>query len=202
MTDAELQAEYQRVMRRDPGSRATCPSPEQLVQLVERTGPEEERLEILDHAMSCADCHRDLALLQGLHSAQPRQVVLKPYQWLAAASLLIVFAGGVLVTRGVLTHPANEPMRGGGANEGVSLVGAIGPVAHGQPGSLVWHSVQSTIRYDVEVLDSADRVVFSAQTPDTVMDVPALAAPAAAWWVRAELADGTDRRSGITKLTH
>jgi hypothetical protein len=201
MTDAELQAQYQRAVRRDGAARAACPSPEQLQQLVERTGPEEERVDILDHVMSCADCHAELALLQGIHAAQPRQALLRPRHWLAAASLLIAFAGGVLLTRGVLTHPATEPMRGAGETpgDGITVVGASAPVAQGQPGTLTWHALPGAVQYTVEVLDGADRVLFTRQTVDTTVAVPALAAPAA-WWVRAALADGTDHRSEIERL--
>ena len=201
MTDAELQAQYQNAIRGPGTARATCPSPEQLQQLVERTGPEEERMDVLDHVMSCADCQRELALLQGIHAAMPRQALLRPRQWLAAASLLIAFAGGVLLTRGGLTHSANEPMRGvGGVREdGIATVGASASVAQGQPGRLTWRAAPRAVQYTVEVLDGTDRVLFTTQTADTTVTVPALVAPAA-WWVRAVLADGTDRRSEIERL--
>lgn len=201
MTDAELQAHYQNALQRDGGARANCPSPEKLRQLVERTGPEEERLDVLDHVGSCAACERELALLQGIHSAQPRQVLLAPRQWLIAASLLIAFTGGVLLTRGVIWHQPNEPMRGATTSSGetIMVVGATAPVVQGQPGALTWHATQGAVQYTVEVLDAADRVLFTTQTADTTVTVPAMREPAA-WWVRATLSDGTDRRSEIVRL--
>ena len=201
MTDAELQAQYQDAIRRADAARAACPSPEQLQQLVERTGAEEERVDILDHVMSCADCHCELALLQGIHGAQPRQSLLRPRQWLVAASLLIAFAGGILVTRVGLPHSVNEPMRGVGntREDGITTVSASASVAQGRPGTLTWRAVPGAVQYTVEVLDGADRVLFTTQTADTTVAVPALAAPVA-WWVRAVLADGTDRRSEIERL--
>src|SRR3954451_7144100 len=40
------------------------PSPEAIADLVNRTGGEAERLAILDHVMSCAECRRDFDLLR------------------------------------------------------------------------------------------------------------------------------------------
>lgn len=202
MTDAELQAQYQRAVQRQGGSRLQCPSPERLQQLVNRTGPEAERLEILDHAMSCADCHQELALLQAIHAAEPRQAVLKPQQWLAAAGLLIVLAGGTLLTRGLMRRQSPEPMRGlDDASRGASVmvVAPTGAVASGHPGILAWHPVSGAVQYTVEVLDADDHAVFTSNTTDTAVTVPALTAPVA-WWVRAILPDGTDRRSAIIRL--
>jgi hypothetical protein len=202
MTDAELQAQYQRAMQRPGGPGAQCPSPEQLQRLVDRVGPEEERLETLDHAMSCPDCHRELALLHAIHAAEPRQALLKPRHWLAAASLLIVLAGGTLLSRGLVGHRSPEPMRGldnASQGEGVTVVAATAGVASGHPGALTWHRVPGAVQYSVEVLDADDHAVFTSNTADTVVAVPALTAPVA-WWVRAILPDGTDRRSAIIRL--
>lgn len=201
MTDAELQAQYQRAVERQARSRPQCPSPERLQQLVDRAGPEEERLEILDHAMSCPDCHQELALLQAIHAAQPRQTSVKPQHWLAAASLLIVLAGGTLLTRGLMGHHTAEPMRGldDGTGGGVTVVATPGGVESGRPGTLAWHRVPGAVQYTVEVLDADDRAVFTSNTTDTAVAVPALTAPVA-WWVRAILPDGTDRRSPIVRL--
>jgi hypothetical protein len=202
MTDAELQAQYQRAVQRQGGSRVQCPSPERLQQLVDRTGPEEERLEILDHVMSCPDCHQELALLRAIHAAEPRQALLKPQQWLAAAGLLIVLAGGTLLTRGLMRRESAEPMRGlddASRGAGVTVVAPNGAIASGRPGTLAWHHVAGAVQYTVEVLDADDHVVFTSSTTDTVVAVPALTAPVA-WWVRAILPDGTGRRSAIIRF--
>jgi hypothetical protein len=200
MTDAELQAQYQRAVQRQAGSRTQCPPPEQLQQLVDRVGLEEERLEILDHAMSCSDCHQELTLLHAIHAAEPRQALLKPQHWLAAAGLLIVLAGGTLVTRGLMARHPTEPMRGlDDASGGVAVVATTGALASGRPGTLAWHRVPGAVQYTVEVLDADDHAVFTSNTTDTAIAVPALTAPVA-WWVRAILPDGTDRRSPIVRL--
>jgi len=202
MTDAELQERYQEAVRREAGGRAPCPTPEQILALVERTGDEASRLETLDHAMSCEACHRDVALLQAIHAARPRQALLQPRQWLIAASLLVVLAGGALVSRGLFPSLDKEPLRGGGgagSAEGLTVIPPVGPVARGLPGTLLWHAVPGAVDYVVEVLDDHDHVVFSRQTADTSVAVPALAAPTH-WWVRAAFSDGTNRRSPMEKL--
>jgi hypothetical protein len=205
MTDAELQAHYQAAVARNGSRRsAQCASPEQLQALAERTGDEEERLEILDHVMSCAGCHGDLALLQAIHSAQPRQATLASRRWLAAATLLIVLAGGTLVGRRLTKRTSDDLTRGGlsaASGGAVSIIAPLGPVAPDGLHRLTWHATPGAVRYVVEVLDSADRVIYSVQTPDTTVPVASLNATAAAWWVRATLGDGSDRRSPMIGLS-
>lgn len=205
MTDAELQAQYQAaVAKRGSSPQAGCPSPEELRALVERTGDEESRLETLDHVMSCRACHRELALLRAIYAAQPRQTALMPRQWLAAASLLLLLGGGALVTRAFMGRSSDELTRGGGFGAASDQTIAVIAPLSGSPANglrtLVWHSVPGAVRYSVEVLDQNDRVLFVRQTPDTVVAVPALPTPPAAWWVRATLSDGSERRSAIVRL--
>jgi len=201
MKDTELQARYQAtVAARTLTSRVDCPSPEELQALVERTGDEDKRLAVLDHAMSCEPCHRDLALLHAIHAAQPRRVTLMPRQWLLAASLLIVLAGGALLSRQFGRPVADDVTRGASDAAGVLIVAPVGPVSPGQLHTLVWRSVPGTVRYTVEVLDAEGRVLYTTRTTDTLVGVPQLSGVPAASWVRADLRDGTDRRSPIVSL--
>jgi len=198
MTDAALQEQYQKSIRQRDRARATCVAPEQLQQLVERSGSEEERLEILDHVMACPECHRELTLLHAIHAAQPRVVSLTPRQWLAAASLLIALGGGALLSRGLLNSSGDDLIRGD-RTRAVTLLAPRGQVAEGGPGTLVWRQVPGAVQYVVEVLDTSNRVLLTKQTADTSVSVPPLAAPTL-WWVRATLSDGSDRRSPIVRL--
>jgi hypothetical protein len=203
MTDAELQAQYQAAVAQRLPSRARCPSPEQLQALVEQSGAEEDRLETLDHAMSCSACHRELTLLQAIHAAQPRNATLMPRQWLAAATLLIVLAGGTLLTRGLSHRPTDDITRGAPSVAGGDGVVVVAPLAEvsGEPlHALSWHAVPGAVRYVPEVLDDADRVLYTTQTTDTAVTLPALNVRPTAWWVRAVLSDGTERRSPIIRL--
>jgi hypothetical protein len=205
MTDAELQVQYQAaVARRGAPRGAQCPSPEQLQALVERVGDEEGRLGLLDHVMSCPGCHRELALLQAIHAARPQRAAFATRRWLAAATLLIALAGGTVVSRLVTKRSSEDLTRGGLSGVGgggITVVGPLWPVGSEGLHDLTWRAVPGAVRYVAEVLDSADRVIYSVQTPDTAVVVPPLASPAAAWWVRATLSDGSDRRSPMIGLT-
>lgn len=205
MNDAELRARYQAVVNaRSDTTRSNCPPPERLQDLVEGKGDESARLELLDHVMSCPFCHRDLALLQSIHAAKPSQRALIPRQWLAAACMLVFVGGAVLVTRAFGPGATSDLTRGdetvGGRDGAIAVVAPrdLGPGAGLD--ALVWHAVPGAVRYAVEVLDQNDRVVFAQQTSDTAVRVPALTAPAASWWVRATLGDGSERRSAIVRL--
>ena len=204
MTDTELQEAYQAaIASRGSTSRTRCPSAEDLLALVERSGPEEARLQTLDHVMACADCHREMALLQAIHAAQPRRALIMPRHWLAAAGLLIALGAGTLLTRSVFVSGRPDLVRGTPA-EGEESVGIVGPTALPPGGlhTLTWHSVPRGMQYTVEVLDPDGRLLYSKQTSDTVATVGPLSSAPASWWVRATLSDGTERHSGIVKLGH
>jgi hypothetical protein len=204
MTDDELRSLYQAaVSRRGQAPRGDCPTPEALQELAEHTGAETTRLEVLDHAMLCPSCHRELALLHAVHAAQPRQANLMPRQWLAAAGFLVLLGGGAFLARSIMSHSVDDLTRGGGANGGDQSIAVVAPMslpATGGIHALVWHAVPGAIRYSAEVLDAKDQVLFAQQTTDTVVPVPTLSAPPAAWWVRATLGDGSERRSPVMQL--
>ena len=63
-----------RVEARDVAT-ALCPSPEAMLALLQREGPESERLATLEHVMSCPACHRE-------------------YEWLGAVDRAATQAGG------------------------------------------------------------------------------------------------------------
>lgn len=204
MSDAELRTRYQAVVNARTEPTRGCPPPERLRDLVERSGDEPARLELLDHVMTCPLCYRDLALLQSIHAARPRQRALVPRQWLAAACMVLFVGGAVLVTRAFGPGAEDDLTRGdetvGGRDGAIAVVEPRDHAPAAGLDALVWHAVPGAVRYAVEVLDQNDRVVFAQQTSDTVARVPALTAPPAAWWVRATLGDGSERRSAIIRL--
>lgn len=117
-----------------------------------------------------------------------------------AASLLLAVGVGVVWRSG---GPANgDVTRGESAitllappTEVRSVAGAIG---------FVWRPVTGTVRYELEVLDSAGAVAFSASTADTtatLADTRRLTPGTAyRWWVRALDAAGAQRASDMRPL--
>lgn len=199
MNDARLRELYERALaERSVGTRASCPSPEELRALVARDGRESTRLATLDHAMSCPECRHELELLRAVSAAAPAERRWRVSAPLAlAASFLIVVAGGVVALRSMRT-PAGDVMRGGGND--VALI-APSPEA---PRVLRWHAVPGAISYGVEVLTSGGKVVARTTTTDTTMALPDSVALTGGtrymWWVSARRGDGTELRSPMQPL--
>jgi hypothetical protein len=203
MTDEELRSLYQAAVGAHGEARhGDCPTPEALQELAEQRGDEAARLDVLDHATSCPTCHRELALLHAIHAAQPRQSNLMPRQWLAAAGFLILLGGGAFLARGFTSRSAEDLTRGTGPTGGEQSIAVVAPMSVPTDGIqvLVWHAVPGAARYSAEILDANDQVLFTQQTTDTIAHVPALSALPTAWWVRAALSDGSERRSAIVQL--
>jgi len=198
MTDARLQDLYREALAaRDARPGAACPEPEALQALVERQGPEEERLATLDHALSCPSCSRELELLRALRAAAPsvrRPRVASP--WLVAASTIVAVAAATIAIRSMST-PANV-MRGPSAG-GVVLI-PPSPRAS----VLTWHAVPRAVSYVVEVMDTQGAVLAADTTADTSFALPASVrarpGPNEQWWVRARLSDGAELRSPIAPV--
>ncbi len=199
MNDARLQELYREAMAaRDASFHASCPEPEALQALVEREGSEEARLAVLDHALSCLSCRRELELLRALRAGAP--AVRRPriaMSWLVAASMLIAVAAGTIAIRSMSTPPST--LRGAGDDRGVALIAPPPNAA-----VLRWHAVPRAASYVVEVLDAQGAVLAADTTVDTAFALPASVRSTGAagdqWWVRARLSDGSELRSAITPL--
>jgi hypothetical protein len=220
IAETELRTRYQAAIAdRGATARSGCPTPEAIQALIDRVGAEEQRLEVLDHVMGCANCHREFELLRAIAAAERgaenqftatggagRKLLqqLDRRGWMVAAAIVVVATGGIALLRGgLLGNLGPDLTRSGHANaggQGVSVIGAIraGP---GETRELVWHSVSGAQRYRVEVLDASGNVEFQAQTPDTVVALPSLTGNGPrTWWARAKMADGTERRSPVVDL--
>jgi hypothetical protein len=68
----------------------------------------------------------------------------------------------------------------------------------------VWRAVPGATRYHAELLDDAGAPRYAAATADTALALPdsVRLTPGAAyqWWVRAQLADGSERRSPMRRF--
>jgi hypothetical protein len=207
--DTELRAAYGprlRELRTTHGPE--CPSPDALLAAIQGEGAESVRLQILDTAMQCGACRRDLALLHAVSGGSTRaaQVAARRFGWqrfapLAAAASILLLVGlfGVNQWR---QRTQENTMRAANTRE-VSLISPANASSHGEGSvTFVWHPVAGALRYTLEV-DAADgSVLFSAATTDTILAAPLdnVIRGAHRWMVRAQMDDGSERRSEIRVL--
>src|SRR5215470_15442750 len=120
MNDAELRQRYRELLARraenGTENRRDCPSPSELLDLVEGRGDENERLRRLDHVMACPACHRDFELLRAVNVAgkreEPRVRVLGAPLALAAGVVVAFALGASLLLRGGLGRATPDVFRG------------------------------------------------------------------------------------------
>lgn len=205
MTDEELREHYRQALRaRRPGARTTCPPPEALLAVVERSGSEDTRLATLDHVMACnAGCARELELLRALHAASgpARPSRARPsWRWMASAAAAAVLLA-VGLQRASSPRPEAPLLRGGSAE--VQLAAPAEAASLPANGILfAWHPVPGARRYAVEVLDRDGAVVLARTTTDTSLTeaAPSLGAGTYRWWVRATDGNGVERRSSLRRI--
>jgi hypothetical protein len=206
MNDTRLQELYARTLSQSGRGSEACVSPEELLALIRRQGPEEHRLQLLDHVMACPACHRDFELLRALEvagdatTAKPapvRSIARRVTPWALAASLLLAI-GAALVLRG-RGLPEDTP-RGGG--QGLVLLTPPMEVATGQALTFSWHAAAGVQQYRLEVLDATGTQVFSQTTADTVLPWAGNSLQPGKtyqWWVR-DATPGARRGSDLRSL--
>jgi hypothetical protein len=170
MGDARLRAAFRAVADTRPVSeRVSCPAPELLLELVERRGAEEARLETLDHVMSCGACRREVDLLRTAVSAaeetmpQQRRATTFPTRWMAIAATVVVAAGIGLVWQ-LRDREAPFVMRGGGQlalHEATRTTTGDALVA--------WRPATGARSYDVTVLDETGVELANRRVSDTTL---------------------------------
>ncbi|MCU0626073.1 MAG: hypothetical protein MUF21_06240 [Gemmatimonadaceae bacterium] len=130
--------------------------------------------------------------------AGTRAPVRRVPRWaLAAAGVAIV--AGVTLTRLGRDGDIDVTRDGGSALATVSPRGEL----TGAPTRLVWRARPGRTRYTVELLGADDAPVFTQETNDTAVTIPAglLSRGAYRWYVRARGLDGTDVRSPLQRFT-
>jgi hypothetical protein len=195
LNDERLRALYQQAIeRRRPAERTACLPPERLLALAEGHLRGSEAQEAADHAMSCAACREEYALLRAMTRVQERSSAWSVRRLALAASIVLAL-GAIAILR---TNRQRDAATFRGSADEVRLVA---PEPGAAPLTLAWRSVPDASRYLVELLDSAGVPLHQATTRDTVLVVPATVrlAPGAEhrWWVRAVLADGREVRSTV-----
>ena len=211
VTDEALRAAYQQALdARRVVARERCVTPEAMLALLRREGSEEQRLEVLDHVMSCGACSSELELLRSIEQAgsgtveqmrpgAPRRIARRiaiPFA-LAVAALLVVTVRQALPPR-----PGPDVERG--TSGGVTLLEPPEEIAAGTSPTFAWKPVAGAQGYEIEVLDEKGAVVWSAKTSETsaTLSDHALLGPGKTyrWWVRATTAPGTQRASATRTL--
>lgn len=202
--DEELRAAYATIATDATAThQPDCPSSEELLAAARGEGSRDVRLRVLDQALRCAACRRELALLHAVSGVSEKErSALRLHAWrrwvpLAAAAVLVLSVGLLTFER----SPADNVVRGMG--DDLALVAPEAGASHGAgPITLVWQRVPDALRYTVEV-DAADgRVLYGTSTTDTVHLVPdgTLRVRETRWWVRAHMNDGSERRSNARTL--
>ena len=180
-----------------------CPTEHELLTAVRGAGDEAERLRVLDHALKCPACRRELALLHAVTTGETRAASrpIRDISWrrwmpaaLAASMMLAVGLAGVVRWRSRVT---DDLTRAGGTTGAVLVTPAKGAVV--SPGGVrfIWRPVPDVMQYTLEVDATDGTVLVSAVTKDTTFR--AMIAPTAVgenrWLVRAKLQDGSEQRS-------
>jgi hypothetical protein len=215
LTDERLEELYERALaERGAPARADCVSPEAILALIRREGPEARRLETLGHVMSCAACRAEFDLLRAIERAgeqtgavgAPASRSWATRRWRPAASLAlaasVLLAVAVGVWQRVGANDRADVERG--ASDAVALVAPSADAVASAPVRFVWHAVPRARRYELEVLDAAGTPVYAVATTDTIAtlaNVGRLRAGAEyRWWVRVTDDAGVQRVSPMRRL--
>ncbi len=208
LTDARLRELYQHALAHRGGrERERCVAPEAILAVTRREGPEERRLEVLDHVMGCSACRSEFDLLRSIEQAgaeteRPALIPRRRWGWvtpvaLAASIVLAVGVGLKLTTRG-----GADVERG--TVDAVTLLAPAAEIDAGAPVTFAWQPVSGALRYDIEVLDEQGTVVFAQateQTSATLSDARRLVPGSSyRWWVRAATRAGEPRASPVRSL--
>ena len=202
--DDALRAAYEPALRESATTHGPdCPTESELLSAVRGAGDEAERLRLLDHALKCPACRRELALLHAVSTgetrAAPRAVRdLSWRRWMPAAlaASLVVAAGlaGVIRSR---TRGTDDITRAGAASGPGLVAPDKGAAVRAGLVQFVWRPIPDVIQYTLEVDATDGTVVVSSPTRDTTFR--ASIAPTSVgehrWLIRAKMQDGREKRS-------
>jgi len=201
--DEALRAAYEPALRESATTHGPdCPTEQELLSAVRGEGDEAERLRVLDHALKCPACRRELALLHAV-SSEPRAArrVIRDLSWqrwmpaaLAASLMLAAGLAGVVRYR---TRSAEDITRAGAAMGPVLVTPANGAAVRPGLVRFVWRPIPGVIQYTLEVDATDGTVLFSSPTRDTTFSasIALTAVGENRWLIRAKLQDGGEKRS-------
>ena len=212
-TDDRLRREYDALLRARRAGAAPAVPLDHIVALVEGRGAEAERLATLDAVMADDASAREFELLRAVaaNRAANNATTFTARWWstYAAASLAAAAALALVAlppTRTMLGLGARDagPAVVRGVAQGAVLIDPPVDASAAASRTFRWHAVPGAQRYAVEILTAAGTPVFTTRVADTTVTLPAdvRLAPAVEhrWWVAAEMADGTQRRSPFRRL--
>jgi hypothetical protein len=210
VNDEALREAYQRALdARRVTDRRRCADPEVMLSLLRREGTEEQRLEVLDHVMSCGPCHSEFELLRAMEEAgtgtTERTGLMAGWSLRRLAVPVALAASLVLVvTVGQrLRSPEGSDVERGTA-DGITLLAPPAEIDAASPPTFSWKPVPGARGYELEVLDEKGALVWGAKTSETSVTLsdPRLlpAGKSYRWWVRATTESGTQRASPVRSL--
>lgn len=200
MTEDQLRELYARALAspdRMPRKSDQCVTAESMLALVQREGPESQRLRTLDHVMSCNACRRELDLLRAIEQAgADLGVAADTRSWPGwprfsplAVAASVVLAFGVALGIRYAGDQTDIPRGGGGA---VVLLTPPKSVAGNQPVAFAWRRVPHASQYVFELLDERPGGNGTPALARTTSDTSLLLEPTQLrrgqdyqWWVRA-----------------
>lgn len=208
LTDEKLREAYQRAQaaRRAP-DRERCAAPEAMLAVIRREGPEDGRLETLDHVMACPACRAEFDLLRTLEQAgaEAEPAAAKPgrrWGWTSSVALAAALLLGIGAALKLSGRDDGGVERGSG--DAVTLVAPPAEIEAGAPVTFSWQPVPGATRYELELLDEKGSVVFTKTTEATsaALDDASRLAPGATyrWWVRAAVGSSEPRASSMRTL--
>lgn len=210
MTDEQLRELYGRaIAAHNDARRLACPSPDALLAVARREGPESERVQTLDHVMSCPVCRKDFELLRAIERGQrieAREGAKRIRLQRPIGVALITGLAATLVFAAVI-GPRNEWWRGrsdvvrDAAADVVALSPASGAELSSGPIDFSWRAVPGARSYLLELLTPDGATLATRRTTDTTVTMTdvRLAPGDYRWWVSARL-DGGERRSPARRL--
>jgi len=203
LNDETLRGAYAHRVHEKGSHRPDCPSPDQILAALRRQGTEAERLDVLDRALKCPECRRELALLDAVSDGGSTEAGgARIHRWRRFVPLAL--AATVLLAVGIVGpwRDRAEPLRSGESG-GPALIAPddASPFTTGQV-TFVWRPLAGAVRYTVEIIGADGAVLFAAVTADTTLTsrVDTIPNGEHSWSVRARRDDGTEVRSDLRAL--
>jgi hypothetical protein len=191
--DERLRLAYSSALdARDNGKQRSHPEPEALLAVVEKTGSEAARLEILDHVMACSACQRELDLVRAgaVAAGLPRQRT-----WFRSPSVgLMALAATLLIAARLRLYLASTDIETGPTLRGASAVSAYPARWNSSGATLAWRPATDAASYRLEIIDEAGSALVDSTMRDTsfvLADALARNRRGLSWTVTATLGDGS-----------